>query len=78
MKQRIGELADVLTEGLRRNGVPEMLASIVQGQIEEALASDRFRGFLASQEAASAKAILDKLILRFDPLNFRVDIDYKN
>jgi hypothetical protein len=78
MRQRIGELADALTEGLRRSGVPDMVASVVQVQIEEALRSERFRQFLASQEKAPAKDVLDKLILRFDPLNFRVDLDYKN
>jgi len=78
MRQRIGELADALAEGLRRSGVPEMVTNVVQVQIEEALRSERFARFLATQEKVPAKDVLDKLILRFDPLNFRVDLDYKN
>jgi hypothetical protein len=78
MRSRIGELAEALTEGLRRSGMPEALASMVHVQIEEALSSEQFRSFLASQEKVPAKDVLGKLALRFDPLHFQVDVDYKN
>jgi hypothetical protein len=78
VKERARELAEILTQGLVQDGMPELFESAVYTTLSDVLSSDRFRAFLAAHDRGSADQILDKLVLRFDPKDFRVDLEYKN
>ena len=78
MTDRARELAEILTQSLMQEGLPELFEPVIYDRLSEALRSDRFRPFLAANERGSAKQILEKLVLRFDPRDFRVDLEYKN
>jgi len=58
--------------------MPELLEPVVYLTLSEVLSSDRFRAFLEANRGDSDKQILDKLVLRFDAKDFRVDLEYKN
>lgn len=78
MKDRARELAEILTQNLLEGGMPEFLEPMVYDRLSDVLRSERFRAFLAANQNDSAAKILDKLVLRLDPNDFRVDLEYKN
>ncbi len=78
VSDRARELAEILTRNLVEDGMPELFEAAIYTTLSEVLRSERFRPFLAAHESGSLKQILDKLVLRFDPRDFRVDLEYKN